>query len=112
VAKKITAPFAGGSGEDGFCGAISGAYMVIGLERGSSDLDNSDAFKDVLSKIETISEKFRDKNETIKCVDLIGVEVFTEDGFEDFKRENIKEAKCCGFVSEIVKTVEEILSIK
>lgn len=86
--------------------------MVIGLELGNSDPTKSETFKDVLKGIKEISKRFRDKNSKIKCIDLIGVEVFTEDGLEEFKRNNTKEKLCSGLVFETVKMLEEILSLK
>ncbi|MCP3923561.1 MAG: C_GCAxxG_C_C family protein [Desulfobacterales bacterium] len=112
TAMKLSSAFAGGSGEGGACGAVAAAFMVISMECGTSDLEKSEVFRDVLGLIEEFSRIFRDRNDTIKCVELTGVEVFTDEGFEKFVESKTKEKKCSSFVKESVEILEEILSLK
>jgi C_GCAxxG_C_C family probable redox protein len=109
TAYKISMPLAGGSGDNGMCGAVTGAYLVLGLEYGSSDVENKETFRDIIAKNRSISNKFREKNESTYCSKLTGVDVFSEEGSEIFTNENIKEEKCSLFVSECVQLLEEII---
>lgn len=64
---KITQAFGGGLGTmDGHCGAISGAAVIIGLLY--------DDKKTAMMKIRNISEAFKDRNETLICKELKGID--------------------------------------
>jgi C_GCAxxG_C_C family probable redox protein len=74
--------FGGGMGRlQEVCGALTGAYMVIGLWRGSETPDASR--KDFINKsIQGITEEFRSKWGSIYCRDLLGLDLNTEEGQE------------------------------
>lgn len=64
---KIVQAFGGGLGTmDGHCGAISGAAVIIGLLY--------DDKKTAMMKIRNISEAFKDRNETLICRQLKGID--------------------------------------
>ncbi|MCP4745538.1 MAG: C_GCAxxG_C_C family protein [Desulfobacteraceae bacterium] len=74
--KKISIALAGGSGNGAECGAVSAAYLVIGLKYGFSHPGDP--------------EKFKLLHDHIDCPELICLEIFSQEGQQEFKK-NIKE---------------------
>lgn len=64
---RITQAFGGGlGGMDGHCGALSGAAAIIGLVY--------DDKKTAMMKIRNISDAFKDRNKTLICRELKGID--------------------------------------
>ncbi len=110
IARKIANPLAGGSGLGGECGAVTGAFMVIGLEYGMSNPTDSEAFKTVFGKVGTFAEKFKAHHGELNCRQLIGLDVFSEEGLRQFMEKNIKMTQCIKYVEDAVRILEEIIN--
>lgn len=64
---RITQAFGGGlGGMDGHCGALSGAAAIIGLVY--------DDKKTAMMKTRNISDSFKDRNKTLICRELKGID--------------------------------------
>ena len=75
VALKISSAFGGGIGRlREVCGVISGIAFVIGSVYGFSDLDDADAKTNLYKIIQELANKFKQKNKSIICRELIGEE--------------------------------------
>jgi len=110
LAKKISIGLAGGSGVGGECGAVSGAYLVIGLKYGFAHPGDPEQFGIVLSKTKAFIEKFKALHGDINCPKLIGLDVFSEEGHREFVENNIKASTCSRFVGDTVTILEDIFS--
>ena len=110
VCRKLAAPFAGGSGLGGECGAVTGAFMVLGLKHGMTDPEQHDAFMTTLTKVGTFSDKFKALHGKINCIELIDLDVFNEKDLNEFREKNIKLTQCINYVEDAVKIAEEILN--
>ncbi len=109
LARKIGSPLAGGSGLGGECGAVAGALIVLGMEYGMADAGDSDAFQNTFAKVGTFVEKFKERHGGINCQQLIGLDVFSEEGLKEFKNKGIKLTQCIKYVEDAVRIVEEII---
>lgn len=109
MARKLSIGLAGGSTVGGECGAVSAAYLVIGLKYGFSHPGDPDQFRIVLDKISQFNRKFKELNGHINCPDLIGLDVLTQEGHKAFVENNIKAEKCSGFVSDSIQILHGIL---
>ncbi len=109
VANKISICLAGGSGVGGECGAVSAAYLVIGLKYGFSSPGGHDEFGLVMEKNQDFISKFREKHGDIDCPKLINLDIFSEEGFQTFIGNNIKETVCTDFVSSAIHILDELL---
>lgn len=95
---KLTEGFGLGMGcMDGTCGAVSGAIVLAGMQNSTGDLEapNSKANTYKLSK--QIVQAFKEKNHSIVCKDLKGIET------------NQILRSCDGCIEDAVRIVEEIL---
>ncbi len=110
LANKISITLAGGSGVGGECGAVSSAYLVIGLKYGFSHPGGHDEFGLVLEKTENFVEKFKEKHLHIDCPKLIGLDVFSENGYLEFVEKNMKETICLQFVNSAIDILEEMFA--
>ena len=111
TALKITGGFGGGLGRmAGTCGAVTGACMVIGLVHGmvkKADLQQKELSYDYVRKF---AEKFRERNKTLECRELMGVDVSTPEGFAAAKEKNISRTVCPKYVQDAAEILEELLA--
>lgn len=110
LAKKISLALAGGSGIGGECGAVSGAYLVIGLKYGFTHPDDPERFMMIIDKNRSFVEKFKALHKNINCPDLLGIDVLDEEGHKQFVDNNMKEKVCTQFVGSAIKILDEIFS--
>lgn len=80
IARKISIGLALGSGAGGECGAVSAAYLVIGLAHGFSHPGDPEQFQSVIRNNIYVLEKFKTLHGGINCHDLIGVDLMSEEG--------------------------------
>ena len=110
LARKVGNPLAGGSGIGGECGAVTGAFMVLGMEYGMEEANDSDAFQNTFEKVGIFVEKFKALHgNSLNCHQLIGLNVFSEEGLKEFVAKDIKLTKCIRFVEDAVGIVEKII---
>ncbi|MBI5552706.1 MAG: C_GCAxxG_C_C family protein [Desulfobacterales bacterium] len=110
LARQISLPLAGGAGVGGTCGAVSGAYLVIGMQHGFAHPGDPQRLKRVIAKNRAFVERFKALHAEIDCPRLIGLDVFSEEGHRTFVEKNIKAAYCANFVADAVKILGAILA--
>lgn len=110
LARKISLPLAGGSGVGGECGAISGAYLVLGLKYGFAHPGDAEGAGIMMSKVDEFVEKFKSLHGQIDCPRLIGLDIFSDQGHREFVENNIKATTCARLVRDSVKILEEIIA--
>jgi C_GCAxxG_C_C family probable redox protein len=86
------------------CGAVTGAFMVIGLSI-RQEKDEKDARLKASALVKKLKNRFEARHGTILCKDLLGVDVGTSEGREKAVKENLYQTLCPNFV----KTAGEIL---
>ena len=110
AALKLAAGFGGGMGRmAGTCGAVTGAFMVIGLVHSMTkkgDLQQKDLSYEYIRKF---AETFRGRNRTLVCRELMGVDVSTPEGFAEAKEKNIARTICPKYVRDAAEILEEML---
>ncbi len=110
LARKLANPMAGGSGIGGECGAVTGALMVIGMEYGMTDSNDFEAFETTFKKVSAFVNRFKARHGDLDCHKLIGLNVFSEEGFKEFQMKNIKLTQCKKYVRDAACIVEEIIN--
>jgi C_GCAxxG_C_C family probable redox protein len=110
VALKMAQGFCGGMGHMGeTCGAVTGAFMVIGLKYGRTSVDDDEAKRKTNALVKEFVEKFKAKNGTIVCRELLGCDISVEEGYQAAKEKQLFSTLCPGFVRDAVNILEEIL---
>ncbi|MGE4496545.1 MAG: C-GCAxxG-C-C family protein [Deferribacterales bacterium] len=109
TALMLGTPFGGGVGGRGeTCGAVSGAYMVIGLRHGRSELNDSGAKEKVYSLMEEFRGRFSERFGTLCCSELVGVDM-SDHLMRTKAREDGKLERCKEFVGYAAEILEDIL---
>jgi C_GCAxxG_C_C family probable redox protein len=110
AALKVSSAFGGGMGHnDEVCGAVSGALMVIGLKYGRTEADDREAKENTYALARKFANSFKSIYGSIRCTDLLGCNLSTEDGVINAKEKNLFETLCVGFVKDATKILEKIL---
>ena len=111
TALKIAGGFGGGMGRmAGTCGAVTGAFMVIGLIHSMTkqgDLPQKELSYEYIRKF---AETFRKRNGSLVCRELMGVDVSTPEGFAEAKEKNIARTVCPKYVRDAAEILEELLA--
>ena len=109
-ALKIASGFGGGMGRlQATCGAVTGAYMAIGVKHGKSLGDERNEKKEkTYSLVKTFDAEFRKIFSTTSCRELLQCDLNTEEGKKHADENNLTQKVCERCVQEAVKVVEKI----
>jgi len=109
-ALKISSGFGGGMGRSGrTCGAVTGAYMVIGLKNGMGISKDKEAKDKTYQIINEFSNNFQKKYGSMMCKEILGCDITTPEGRAYFNQNELLEKKCFQCVKSAVEILEEIL---
>lgn len=73
---KLSASFGAGMGRmREVCGAVTGMFMVAGLETGSTDSQDRDAKKYNYEVVKKLAKEYKKENGSIICRELLGIEM-------------------------------------
>jgi len=116
TALKLSCGFGGGMGRlGGTCGAVTGAYMLIGLKYANALTSKEDNItkEKVHSKIREFAKLFEERNKTTVCRELLGVDFIIDnnqatDEKKQIINERIKEI-CPQMVRDAAEIVEKLL---
>lgn len=108
TAKTIARSFGGGMGRTcQTCGAVTGAYMVLGFINND---DNEKLAKDkTYALVQEFSRKFIKKHGSVNCQQLTGCNLGTTEGQDYFRNNNLNN-RCTGFVRDSALIMEELIS--
>lgn len=109
-AMKIAAGFGGGMARMAeTCGAVTGAFMVLGLKFAPADAGDSDAKDKTYDAVRRFADKFSTVNGSIVCRELLGCDIGTEDG-RNFAIDNqLFNTRCPKLVRCAAEIIEEML---
>ena len=110
VGLRLGTGFAGGLARHGeVCGAVAGAIMVIGLSNGMTSEEDMDRRDKTYELVNEFIKRFKKNNSSIKCRDLLGCDLSTQEGREKAKSEGLFETLCPKFVKTSAEILEEII---
>jgi len=109
IALKISTGFGGGMGRSGrTCGAVTGAYMVIGLKNGMGLTKDQEAKDKTYQVINEFSIHFQERNGSMICKEILGCNINTPEGIEYFSQNELLEKKCFHCVKSAAEILEKI----
>jgi C_GCAxxG_C_C family probable redox protein len=109
LAYKVSSGFGGGMHCDQTCGAVTGAFMVIGLKYGRTRADDIEAKMKTAKMTNEFAKKFKARHGSIGCTDLIGCNISTPEGFEEAKKKDLFKQVCPKYVVSAAEILDEIL---
>jgi len=110
TAIRLAEGFAGGiAGTGRTCGAVTGAFMVLGLKHGRTEDSDLDAKAKTTKLVRKFISQFESKNGSIVCRDLIGCEIDTPEKVKDAKEKLLFATICQGVIRDAAEILEELL---
>ena len=109
TALKIAGAFGGGMGNMGeTCGAVTGAFMVIGLKHSRSIAEDSQSREKTNSLVREFVDKFKSRNGSILCRELLGYDLNTPEGTGMVREKKLRDTLCTRFVRDAAEIIEQI----
>ncbi len=93
------------------CGAVTGAFMVIGLKYGKSTAPEEPAKLKTYYLVREFVNKFEAINGTTGCRELIGYDLTTDDGLKAARTSGVFQSSCQKYIRDAVRILEEILEL-
>jgi len=111
VALKVSAAFGGGMGRMGeTCGAVTGAFMVIGLKHGQTEAKDYQAKEKTYKVIREFVLKFKERNGSLLCRELLGCDISSPEGFKSAQDSKLFKSICPNYVRDAADILEEIVT--
>ena len=108
-ALRVAAGFGGGMHLGSTCGALTGAFMVLGLARGGADCATREGRQAVYNAVADLARRFAARNGATDCPELLGCDISTPEGMKKAQAQGIMKARCPKFVQDAAEILEEML---
>lgn len=111
TALKLASPMGGGIGRmREVCGAVSAMALLAGLKEGNTDPENEEGKEKIYLLTRKLADKFKEKNNSIICRELLGIEGREESAKPSARtREYYESRPCSRLIAEARAIIEEIL---
>ena len=107
TARKVALGFGGGIGGMGkTCGAVTGAFMVLGLRLNPTERNGRKMRKEIHRLMDEFKEKFIAIHGSLDCKDLLGCDVSTLEGALTADEKDLYRTVCPGVVYDSVRILE------
>jgi len=106
---KMATPFGAGMAYMGeTCGAVTGAFMAIGLKHGRKSTDDEEAKNRTYDLVNEFIKKFKSRNTSIVCNVLLGFDISTPEGLELAKEKDVHSNVCPKYVQDAAEILKEL----
>jgi C_GCAxxG_C_C family probable redox protein len=113
TALKIACPFGSGMGRMAeTCGAVTGAYMLIGLKYGKYLPEDNTAKEKSFLLLKEFTDKFNTIHGSISCRDLLKYDLSTPEGLTYIKDNGLWDSLCPIFIRDAAQIIEELLELE
>ena len=92
------------------CGAVTGAYMVIGALHGRVKPEDTDARDKTYALVDEFNKRFIGIHGSLSCRDLLGVDLNTKKGRKEAESLGYFDQKCDKYVEEAERILDDILN--
>jgi C_GCAxxG_C_C family probable redox protein len=107
-ALRLGTAFGGGMGRmGGVCGAVTGAFLVLGLRYGDPEA-KIESRERVYGLVRSFVEEFHKRHGSILCRDLLGCEIGTPEGMTEAKEKDLFGTICVKFVRDAVEIANRL----
>jgi C_GCAxxG_C_C family probable redox protein len=110
TALRLSQPFGGGIARRAdWCGAVTGAFLVIGLKHGRVRPEDTAARDKTYALVQEFIRRFQDRHGELKCRDLLGCDLSTPEGQKKIDELKLHQTRCEDLVRDAAAILEEIL---
>ena len=107
TAQKISLGFGGGMVMAETCGAVTGAYMVLGLKAQTGTKTMQEMKVETKAAVRKFNELFVAKHGSLKCKKLLGVDISTPEGSAEANEKGLFDSVCVDLVASAAKILEK-----
>jgi C_GCAxxG_C_C family probable redox protein len=109
LAIKVAMGFGGGMGHTGqTCGAVTGAYMVLGLKQDLNSSNAQETKEKTYLRVREFTREFIKRNGTINCSELLNYNLAKTEELEKAREKGVFITRCPKFVSDSVEILESM----
>jgi C_GCAxxG_C_C family probable redox protein len=108
-AMRISACFAGGMRGGEVCGAVTGAYMALGLAHCGSDCVSGEGRQAAYAEVASFNKAFRERHGSLLCRELLGCDLSTPEGAKSASEQHLFLTKCPELVRDAALILDEAL---
>ncbi|MGD1118495.1 MAG: C-GCAxxG-C-C family protein [Dehalococcoidales bacterium] len=112
TAFSIAQGFGGGMHIDSICGAVTGAYMALGLANPVSEESPRQSMDKTNALINEFNRKFKELHGALTCTELLGYNLSRPEALNKARESGVFLSKCPVFVGDAVKIVEQLLKLE
>jgi C_GCAxxG_C_C family probable redox protein len=111
LALSVSCGFGAGMGRlQETCGAVTGSYMVLGINTCKKVSENKERKEVTYTMIQKFSEKFKQINGTTDCLELLKVDLKTHEGHLYAVENNLFGSVCEKCISDSISIIDELIS--
>ena len=109
-ALRLACGFGGGMGCTArTCGAVTGAFMVIGLKYGKYEAKDKESKPLTYRKVKEFIEEFEKRHGSIECRELVGIDISSEKGLAEARGKKLFRSICTKIVEDAVNVLENVI---
>ena len=108
-ARRVAAAFAGGMGMGSECGAVTGAFMVIGMKYGKTTDKDPGADQLTFAKVAEFVNEFKARHTHLRCSDLLGTDMGTPEGVKEAEAKGLFTTACPKYVRTAAEILDKLL---
>jgi C_GCAxxG_C_C family probable redox protein len=109
-ARRVSAAFAGGMGMGSECGAVTGAFLVIGMKYGKTRDDDSRADNETFKRVAEFVKEFKARHKYINCSELLKVDMGTPESVKEASRKRLFTSLCPNYVKTVAEILDKIMA--
>lgn len=111
MALSVSAGFGGGIGNmQKTCGAVTGAFMVLGIYNSKLHANNSDAVNATNEMVKRFTHYFDALHGSLDCKSILNCNLSTVEGERQFQDQDLKKNICSKCISDSIKLIELLIN--
>jgi|SRR5208283_5637950 len=111
LATSVSCGFGGGMGRlQETCGAVTGAFMVLGIHTSTLYSDNQNRKEQSYLKVQQFAERFKTIYGTLDCKILLRCDLNTLEGQKYMKEHNLSANVCNKCIADSIGIIDELIT--
>jgi len=91
------------------CGAVTGAFMVLGLKYGNVQAGDKISKQRTYDMIQEFTRRFKALHHSINCRALLDHDISTPAGLQEARDRKIFQTKCPYFVQDAIEIIRDLI---
>lgn len=109
AALKLGRAFGAGMGQGLTCGAVTGAFMIMGLVLDEVIGNDRRARYSCYAMVREFVRRFESRHGSIVCQELLGVDLGTDEGMKEAQERNLFRTVCPVYVKDAARILKELM---